>query len=65
VGNDLPPAATASTAGLSFSRREFMAREMKRNEARQGKTGEKVRWVLLISTVLAVVLLFAILFYFV
>lgn len=42
-----------------------MAREMKRNEARQGKTGEKVRWVLLISTILAAILLFAILFVFV
>lgn len=42
-----------------------MTREVKREEARQGKTGEKVRWVLIVSTVLAAVLLFAILFYFV
>jgi hypothetical protein len=38
-----------------------MAREVKSEEARQAQTGHKVRWVLLVSIALGVVVLFGLL----
>lgn len=46
---------------IPLNKENSMAREVKRDEARQAQTGNKVRWVLLISIALAVIVLFGLL----